>query len=114
MTFPQIIVQLITITYQNTIPLKTRIFTCFTINAVLCLILPVMVYFLPPELAFQLSVLIMMCFGICMAILNSSIVGLAGILPPKYMSAFMLGISLNAVGPIILRVITLASFGLMS
>jgi hypothetical protein len=51
--------------------------------------------------------------GICMAILNSSLVGLAGILPPKYMSAFMLGISLNAVAPIILRVITLASFGLL-
>ena len=48
-----------------------------------------------------------------MAILNSSIVGLAGILPPKYMSAFMLGISLNAVMPIVLRVITLASFGLL-
>lgn len=48
-----------------------------------------------------------------MAILNSSIVGLAGILPSKYMSAFMLGISLNAVGPIVLRVITLASFGIL-
>jgi len=48
-----------------------------------------------------------------MAILNSSIVGLAGILPPKYMSAFMLGISLNAVGPLVMRIITLASFGLM-
>jgi hypothetical protein len=55
----------------------------------------------------------MMSFGICMAILNSSIVGLAGILPPKYMSAFMLGLSLNALAPIILRVITLASFGIM-
>ena len=54
-----------------------------------------------------------MSFGICMAILNSSIVGLAGILPPKYMSAFMLGLSLNALAPIILRVITLASFGIM-
>lgn len=48
-----------------------------------------------------------------MAILNSSIVGLAGILPPKYMSAFMLGLSLNSVVPIILRAITLASFGLL-
>ncbi len=48
-----------------------------------------------------------------MAILNSSIVGLAGILPPKYMSAFMLGLSLNALAPIILRVITLASFGIL-
>lgn len=48
-----------------------------------------------------------------MAILNSSIVGLAGILPPKYMSGFMLGISLNAMGPVILRIITLASFGVL-
>ena len=54
-----------------------------------------------------------MAFGICMAILNSSIVGLAGILPPRYMSAFMLGLSLNAVVPLILRIITLASFGIM-
>ena len=55
----------------------------------------------------------MIVFGIAMAILNSALVGLGGILPPKYMSAFMLGLSLNAVGPIILRVITLLSFGLM-
>lgn len=55
----------------------------------------------------------MVLFGICMAILSSSIAGLAGILPPKYMSAYMLGISLNAVGPLILRIITLASFGLL-
>ena len=48
-----------------------------------------------------------------MAILNSGLTGLAGILPPKYMSAFMLGISLNAVGPIVLRALTLASFGLL-
>lgn len=55
----------------------------------------------------------MMAFGVFMAVLNSSIVGLAGILPPKYMSAFMLGLSLNALAPIVLRVITLASFGLL-
>lgn len=48
-----------------------------------------------------------------MAILSSSIVGLAGILPPKYMSAFMLGISLNAMMPIGLRIVTLASFGVL-
>lgn len=48
-----------------------------------------------------------------MAVLSSSIAGLAGILPPRYMSAYMLGISLNAVGPIIIRVITLAYFGIL-
>ena len=48
-----------------------------------------------------------------MAILNSSIAGLAGILPPKYMSAYMLGLSLNAVVPIAMRAITLASFGIL-
>jgi hypothetical protein len=83
------------------------------INAVLFIVLPLIVYFLDPYIAFQLSVAVMMSFGICMAILNSSIVGLAGILPPKYMSAFMLGLSLNALGPIILRVITLLSFGIL-
>lgn len=75
--------------------------------------LPLAVYFLPVDLAFQVSVGSMMCFGVCMAIMNSSIVGLAGILPPKYMSAFMLGISLNALGPIALRIVTLASFGIL-
>lgn len=55
----------------------------------------------------------MVLLGICMAVLSSSLAGLAGILPPRYMSAFMLGISLNAVGPLILRVITLAYFGLL-
>ena len=81
--------------------------------AVLFFILPILVNFLNEELAFQFSVAIMMIFGVCMAILNGSIIGLAGILPPKYMSALMLGISLNAAGPIVLRVITLASFGLI-
>lgn len=55
----------------------------------------------------------MVMFGICMALLNSSILGLAGILPPKYMTAFMLGTSLNAVMPLTLRVITLLSFGIL-
>lgn len=114
MTFPQIIVQLITITYQNTIPLKTRIFACFMISAVLFIMVPLVVYILNVELAFNITVGIMMIFGICMALLNSGIVGLAGILPPKYMSAFMLGISLNAVGPLALRMVTLASFGLLN
>ena len=113
MTFPQIIVQLITITYQNVIPLKNRIFTCFLINAILFVLLPLTIYLFEVDLAFSISVCFMMSFGICMAILNSSIVGLAGILPPKYMSAFMLGLSLNALAPIILRVITLASFGII-
>jgi hypothetical protein len=80
---------------------------------VLCLILPILVHFLSASIAFNLSVAVMMSFGVCMAILNSSIVGLAGILPPKYMSAFLLGVSLNALIPITLRVITLASFGLL-
>ena len=77
------------------------------------MILPLIVYFLNEEAAFITSVCIMVMFGICMAILNSTLAGLAGILPPKYMSAFMLGISLNAVGPLILRVITLFSFGIL-
>jgi hypothetical protein len=85
----------------------------FLINAILFLLLPVSVYLFEVDLAFKISVGIMMAFGICMAILNSSIVGLAGILPPKYMSAFMMGLSLNAFVPLVLRIITLASFGIM-
>lgn len=48
-----------------------------------------------------------------MAVLFSSIAGLAGMLPPKYMSAFMLGISLNGVSILLLRVITLLSFNIL-
>ena len=84
------------------------------ISAVIMLALPILVYFLTPELAWILSIVIMVLFGLCMAILSSSLAGLAGILPPKYMSAFMLGISLNAVGPLILRALTLAYFGLLN
>ena len=113
MNFPQIIVQLITIRYQNNIPLQTRIFVCFLGSAILCVALPVIVYFLPNYLAWIISVIIMVLLGIFMAVLSSSIAGLAGILPPRYMSAYMLGISLNAVGPLIIRVITLASFGIL-
>lgn len=71
------------------------------------------VYIFSADLAFSIATGIMIGLGICMAILSSSIVGLAGILPPKYMSAFMLGISLNAGMPIGLRVVTLASFGVL-
>jgi hypothetical protein len=83
------------------------------LSAVLCISLPIIVYFLHGDLAWILSIIIMVLFGLCMAILQSSLAGLAGILPPKYMSAFMLGITLNAVGPLILRVITLAYFGIL-
>ncbi|CDW71661.1 equilibrative nucleoside transporter [Stylonychia lemnae] len=92
---------------------STRIFFCFSISAGLCTALPLIVYFLPDNIAWILSIVIMVFLGICMAVLSSSLAGLAGILPPRYMSAFMLGISLNAVGPLILRVITLAYFGLL-
>lgn len=83
------------------------------LSSVLAVALPILVYFVEPEVAWVLSILIMVLFGLCMAILQSSLAGLAGILPPKYMSAFMLGITLNAVGPLVLRVITLAYFGLL-
>jgi len=84
------------------------------LSAVLSVGLPILVYFLPAEIAWIISILVMVLFGLCMAVLSGSLAGLAGILPPKYMSAYMLGISLNAVGPLILRVITLAYFGLLN
>lgn len=89
-------------------------FYSFVSAAVLIVILPCVVYFLPPHVAWVISIAIMVCFGISMAILSSGLAGLAGVLPPKYMSAFMLGISLNAVGPLIIRIVTLASFGIMN
>eukprot|EP00347_Sterkiella_histriomuscorum_P012064 403370027 len=98
---------------NNKFPLQRRIFVCFMGSAILCVSLPIIVYFLPDYLAWILTVIIMVFLGIFMAVLSSSIAGLAGILPPRYMSAYMLGISLNAVGPLIIRVITLASFGLL-
>lgn len=33
--------------------------------------------------------------------------GFAGMLPPKYMSAFMIGISINGLGTIVVRMMTL-------
>jgi hypothetical protein len=45
-----------------------------------------------------------------MAILNSTLVGLAGMLPPKYMGALMLGMALNGVLVLGIRVLTLVSF----
>jgi len=85
----------------------------FMVTAILAVILPCVVYFLPPNVAWVLSIAIMVCFGISMALTSSGLAGLAGVLPPKYMSSFMLGISLNAVGPLIVRIVTLASFGIM-
>ena len=113
MNFPQIIIQLMTITCQNYIPIKQRIFICFLISSILFLLLPLLVYCLSEYPAFLVSMGIMVCFGVCMALLHSSIVGLAGILPVRYMQAYMLGISLNAVGPLLMRVVTLGMFGVM-
>lgn len=56
----------------------------------------------------------MVLFGICMAIAFSSIAGFAGMLPPKFMSAFMLGVSFNGLGVLGLRVITLLSFDIIN
>lgn len=55
----------------------------------------------------------MVILGISMAIINSSLAGLAGMLPPKYMGALMLGMSLNGILVLALRVITLLSFDIM-
>lgn len=55
----------------------------------------------------------MVIMGISMAILSSTLIGFAGMLPPKYMSALMLGISLNGVLVLGVRVLTLVSFDIM-
>lgn len=57
-----------------------------------------------------ISLTIMVIFGICIAITFSSLAGFAGMLPSKYMSAFMLGMSFNGFGVLVLRIITLLSF----
>lgn len=79
-------------------------------TALLTVALPLIVAFIPDNAAWIISIIIMVIFGVCMAILTSAIAGLAGMLPPKYMAAFMLGVALNVVGTIALRVITLISF----
>ena len=56
----------------------------------------------------------MIVFSTTMAILTSAIAGFAGMLPPKYMAAFMLGVALNGLGTIALRVITLLSFDILN
>lgn len=56
----------------------------------------------------------MILFSLTMSILSSAISGFAGMLPPKYMSAFMIGISFNGVGSLIVRTITLLSFDAMN
>ena len=53
----------------------------------------------------------MVIFSLTMSVSFSAIAGLAGMLPSKYMTGFMLGISLNGVGSLGLRIITLMSFG---
>jgi len=49
-----------------------------------------------------------------MAVGFSSIAGLTGMLPPRFMAAFMLGYSLNGLGLIALRVVTLFSFDILN
>ena len=56
----------------------------------------------------------MVLIGISIAILNSSLVGFAGMLPPRFMGALMLGFSLNGVLVLGLRVLTLVSFDIMN
>lgn len=55
----------------------------------------------------------MIILGSSMAIISSSLIGFAGMLPPRYMSALMLGISLNGILILGIRVITLFVFDIM-
>lgn len=83
-------------------------------TALLTIALPIIVQFANEDAAWILSVAIMVFFGCAMAILTSAIAGFAGMLPPMYMSAFMLGVALNGVGTLALRAITLVSFDIMN
>jgi hypothetical protein len=76
--------------------------------------LPIITQFVESKIAWYISLVIMVLLGSSMAVINSSLIGFAGMLPMKYMSALMLGISLNGVLILGIRVLTLFVFDIMN
>lgn len=62
------------------------------------------------DFSWDISIVITVLMGSSIAILNSSLMGLAGMLPSKFMNALMLGISLNGILILFVRVPTLFIF----
>lgn len=90
-----------------------RIFTMFFLNSILLFTLPFVAEFVKLPLAWYLTMVITFLMGCSMAVINSTLVGFAGLLPPRYMSGLLLGISFNGLSIVGLRYLTLLSFGLL-
>jgi equilibrative nucleoside transporter 1/2/3 len=67
-------------------------------------------YFTDPTLGFYLCIMLLLIFGIVSGIVQNTIFGLAGMLPPKYMGAVMLGNGLSGITCNLINCITLAAF----
>lgn len=77
--------------------------------AVLMIVLPLATNALNPDAGFAVDILILVVFGLLGGFVQSSTYGIAGMLPPKYMGAVMLGNGLSGIIINVLRAICLAA-----
>ena len=100
-------VQAITIVYGNKLSYNVRISGGFILNAGLILILPIITNYSLPSTGFCVCIIVMILFGIVCGVLQSAVYGLAGMLPPRYVGAVMIGNAISGTIMSLLKVIFL-------
>jgi len=117
LTVPQVVGQLLAIKYVKKMPLKCSVVGLMSFAALLAILLPVLIKLLctngKETLAWCLTVIITIYFGLFMAITNSALTGFVSLFPEDkthLMSIFMLGCSLNSLLVLALQIVTLLCF----
>lgn len=104
------VVQFVNILYGNKFSYTARIIGGFILTGALIVLLPIVSYFMEPSGGFGLCIVIMVAFGTVSGMLQGSVFGMAGMLPPKYMGAVMFGNGLSGIAMNVLDAICIAAF----
>ncbi len=104
-----VVMSVVTILYGRFIPLTVRLVGGFLCISILMILLPLAAeYFADPDkTGYALCLVILLIFSIFSGTLQSSVFGLGGMLPFKYMGAIMLGNGLSGISTNILQTICL-------
>jgi len=91
--------------------INKRVTGCLVLQVTFLTILPIISNLMPQsQLGYWLVLVMLTLIGAVNQVSNSSVVGLAGYFPPKYMGRLTTGSGLGAVIPNLLRMITLLAF----
>lgn len=96
--------------YLYKLTYTVRILAYFIVATVVIVILPLIAKYCSPESGFWISFAILMFFGIFAGIGQASVYAYAGMLPPKYIGAVMVGNGVSGILIGVLRLITLLIF----